>query len=55
MSFSSKTALPVEIKDLKTNTVKIFNSNVKAAKYLNVSEFVVIKIVKNFIKGILKY
>jgi len=38
MSFSSKTALPVEIKDLKTNTVKIFNSNVKAAKYLNVSE-----------------
>jgi len=41
MSFSSNTALPVEISDLRTNTIKIFNSNVKAAKYLHVSDWTI--------------
>ena len=38
MSLYSKKALKVIIKDLETAEVNLFNSNVQAAKYLNVSE-----------------
>ena len=38
MSLYSKTSLKVRIKDLETGKVNLFNSNVQAAKYLNVSE-----------------
>lgn len=47
MSLSSKKALAVRIKDFDTDTVKLFNSNVQAAKYLNVSESTIRKYKKS--------
>jgi len=38
MLLYSKKYLEVRIEDIKTGTIKLFKSNVKAAKYLNVSE-----------------
>ena len=47
MSLYSKKALKVIIKDLETAEVNLFNSNVQAAKYLNVSEWTIRKYKKS--------
>lgn len=38
MSFSSGLSSPVKLLDLETGKEKLFNSNVQAANFLNISE-----------------
>jgi len=43
MSFSSGLSSPVKLLDLETGKEKLFNSNVQAANFLNISEWTIRK------------